>query len=144
MLSLKRTLAITGAFVAVTALAPVASAGTEQGFRLDKTCAEDLSEPLGFVCTIQHSDFKWIPAGTEIHYAGIPGFDPNEVQAATITVSNGSTTGVCDWRFPSGSVLATCTFGAGSGRLAQFNLVVDVTTDPSDVWYWNGTYSFGG
>jgi hypothetical protein len=143
MLSLKRTLAITGAFVALGALAPVASAGTEHDFYLDKTCAEDASEPLGFVCTVQHSDFKWIPPGTEIHYDAIPGLDPNEVQAATITVSNGSTTGICDWRNPAGAVLATCTFGAGSGRLTQFHLVVDVTTDPSDVWYWNGSYWFG-
>ena len=143
MLSLQRSLAITGALVALAALAPVASAGARHGFYLDKTCAEDTSEPLGFVCTVQHSDFKWISPGTEIHYAAIPGLDPDEVQAATITISNGSTTGVCDWRYPDGPVLATCVFGAGSGRLAQFHLVADVTTDPADIWYWNGRYSFG-
>jgi hypothetical protein len=144
MLSPKRTLAITGAIAALAALAPFASAGTQKDFYLDKTCTEDASEPLGFVCTVQHSDYKCIPPGTEIHYDAIPTLDPDEVQAAKIIVSNGSTTGVCDWRNPAGPVLATCTFGAGSGRLAQFHLVVDVTTDPSDAWYWDGTYWFGG
>lgn len=143
MLSVKRTLAITGALVALAALAPIASAGTAQDFYLDKTCTDDANEPLGFFCTVENSNFKWIPAGTDIRYAEIPGFDPYEVQAATITIPNGSTTGVCDWRYPDGPVVATCTFGPGTGRLAQFHLVVDVTVDESWVWYWNGTYWFG-
>jgi hypothetical protein len=141
MLSLKRTLAITGAFIALAALAPVTSAGTDKGFHLDKTCAEDLSEPLGFVCTIQHSDFKWIPAGTDIHYSAIGDLDPNVVVAATITIRNGSTTGVCVF---STVVNAICTFESGTGRLAQFNLEVVVTASADQaIWYWDGAYSFG-
>lgn len=141
MLSLKRTLAITGAFVALAALAPVASAGTEKGFHLDKTCAEDLSEPLGYICTVQHSDFKWIPAGTDIHYAAIPPLDPNVVVAATIGIRNGRTTGVCVF---STTVNGICSFEGGTGRLTQFNLEVVVTaSSDQSIWYWNGTYSFG-
>ena len=141
MLSLKRTLAITGAFVALAALAPVASAGTQQAFHLDKTCAEDASEPLGYFCTVQHSDFKWIPAGTDIRYAAIGDLDPNVVVAATIRIRNGSTTGVCLF---STAVNGICSFEGGTGRLTQFKLEVVVTaSSDQSIWYWDGAYSFG-
>ena len=137
MLSLKRTLAITGAFVALAALAPVASAGTERGFHLDKTCAEDLSEPLGYICTVEHSDFKWIPAGTDIRYLSQDG---NVVQAQ-IVIGNGSTDGACTW---SDDFNAVCVFSSGAGRLTAFHLDVVVTTNgDQSIWYWDGTYSFG-
>jgi len=142
MLSIKRLVTVIGVIVALTALAPVASAGSHQGFHLDKTCSEDLSEPLGFFCTVQHSDFKWIPAGTDIRYAAIPPLDPALVQAATIEIRNGTTTGVCVWSTP---VDAICSFDSGTGRLAQFKLEVVVTASADQsVWYWDGTYSFGG
>ena len=142
MLSIKRLLTVIGVIVALTALAPVASAGSHKDFHLDKTCAEDPAEPLGIFCTIQHSDFKWIPAGTDIRYAAIPPLDPALAQAATIEIRNGSTTGVCTW---SSDVDAVCVFSAGTGRLAQFNLEVAVTASADQsVWYWDGTYWFGG
>ena len=141
MLSIKRLLAVVGAIVVLTVLAPVASAGTHKDFHLDKTCAEDLSEPLGYFCTVQHSDFKWIPAGTEIHYAAIPPLDPNLVVAATIEIRNGSTAGVCVWSTP---VNAICSFDRGTGRLTQFHLEVVVTASADQsVWYWDGSYWFG-
>jgi len=138
MPSFKRLLAVMGTIIALTALAPVASAGSAHDFHLDKTCSEDSSEPLGFFCTIDHSDFKWIPAGTEIHYAAGPA---DNAQVATIEIKNGSTTGVCTW---SSDVDAICVFSAGTGRLTQFNLdvVVSANADQS-VWYWEGTYWFG-
>lgn len=107
-------------------------------FHLDKTCSEDLSEPLGFFCTVEHSDFKWIPAGTEVHYDVGPA---NNAQTATIEIKNGSTSGVCTW---SSDVDAVCVFSAGTGRLTQFHLDVVVTANADQsVWYWDGTYWFG-
>ncbi len=141
MPSVKRLLVVMGTIVALTVLAPVASAGTHKDFHLDKTCAEDPSEPLGYFCTVQHSDFKWIPAGTDVHYAAIPPLDPDLVVAATIKIRNGSTTGVCVWSTP---VNAICSFGSGTGRLTQFNLKVVVTASADQsVWYWDGSYWFG-
>lgn len=138
MPSLKRLLVVMGTIVVLTALAPVATAGSSKDFHLDKTCAEDASEPLGFFCTVEHSDFKWIPAGTEIHYAA--GAADN-AQTATIEIDNGSTTGVCTW---SSDVDAVCVFSAGTGRLTQFNLEVVVTANAdASIWYWDGTYWFG-
>ena len=138
MRSIKRLLIVTGTIVVLAALAPVASAGSQQGFHLDKTCAEDLSEPLGYICTVEHSDFKWIPAGTDIRYLSQDG---SVVQAA-IQIENGSTTGACTW---SSDVDAVCVFDGGTGRLTKFHLDVVVTTNADQsVWYWDGTYSFGG
>jgi hypothetical protein len=138
MYSIKRLLAAMGATtVALAALAPVALAGSQQGFHLDKTCAADSAEPLGYVCTVQHSDFKWIPAGTKVHYLSQAG---NVVQAQ-IEIKNGRTDGACTW---SSAVDAICVFSAGTGRLTQFNLDVVVTYNPAlDLWYWDGTYAFG-
>jgi hypothetical protein len=135
--SIKRLLAAVGTIVALMALVPVASAGSNQGFHLDKTCAEDLSEPLGYVCTVQHSDFKWIPAGTDIRYLS----QADNVVQASIEITNGSTDGACTW---SSDVDAICVFTAGTGRLTQFNLEVVVTANADQsVWYWDGTYWFG-
>ena len=139
MRSIKRLLAVIGTIVALAILAPVASAGSHHDFHLDKTCAEDLSEPLGFVCTVTHSDFKWIPAGTDIHYPSQN--QAGDVVQATIPIKNGSTDGACVWSSP---VNAVCTFSSGTGRLTQFHLVVDVTANADQsIWYWDGTYWFG-
>ena len=139
MHAITRLLAVMGTIIALMALAPVASAGSHQDFHLDKTCAPDASEPLGFVCTIQHADFKWFPAGTKVHYTSQNA--AGDVVQATIAIKNGSTDGVCVWSSP---VNAVCTFSPGTGRLSQFHLVVDVTANAdASIWYWDGTYWFG-
>ena len=139
MPSIKRSLVVMGTIVALMALVPVASAGSHRGFHLDKTCAEDSSEPLGYVCTVTHSDFKWIPAGTDIRYIS-QNADGSVVQAS-IRTRNGSTRGSCTW---SSDVDAICVFSAGTGQLTQFNLEVVVTASADQsVWYWDGTYRFG-
>jgi hypothetical protein len=133
-----RALAIAAVLALLTLAigAGVASAGTHKGFHLDKTCAES-SEPLGYICTVQHSDFKWIPAGTDVHYLSQDG---NVVQAE-IDIKNGTTSGACTW---SSDVDAVCVFSSGTGRLTQFNLEVVVTANADQTtWYWDGTYWFG-
>lgn len=103
-------------------------------FTLTKTCVSN------FLCTVQTSSFDAIPALTDITY--LSGADPMLVYP-TITVRNGSTTGLCNWYQPGPVVLAKCSFGSGTGRLASFNLEVAVSV-VGDVWHWDGTYSFGG
>jgi hypothetical protein len=108
-------------------------------FYLDKTCgasSDAVADPLGYVCEIQHSSFKWFPAGTLVHYVSKTG---NVVQAV-IKIPGGKTTGACVW---SSDVDAICTFKHGTGRLAGFRLraVVTANSDAS-VWYWNGDYRF--
>ena len=137
MKSIKRLIGVMGTIVALMALVPVASAGSQHDFHLDKTCGPDPSEPLGYICTVQHSDFKWIPAGTDVRYLSQAG----NVVHASIEIQNGSTHGACTW---SGPVDAICVFDAGTGRLTQFNLEVVVTANADvSLWYWDGTYWFG-
>jgi len=138
MHSIKRLLAVTGTIVALMALAPAATAASHPGFHLDKTCAEDPSEPLGFICTVEHSDFKWIPSGTHVRYLS----QTDNVMQTRIEIRNGRTDGTCTW---SSDVDAICVFGIGAGRLTQFHLEVVVTANADQsVWYWDGTYWFGG
>ena len=137
MHSIKPSLAAIGALVALLVLAPVAAADAHHPFHLDKTCADDPSEPLGYICTVQHSDFKWIPPGTHVRYLSQTG---NVVQAR-IEIKNGSTDGACTW---SSDVDAVCVFHGGTGRLTQFNLDVVVTANADQsIWYWDGSYWFG-
>jgi hypothetical protein len=137
MPSFRRLLPVAAAIAAITLTASPAAASSHKSFYLDKTCAADASEPLGYVCTVAHSDFRWIPAGTEVHYLSQTG----NVVDASISIKNGRATGACTW---SSDVDAICRFHAGIGRLAQFNLeaVVSASADGS-IWYWNGTYWFG-
>jgi hypothetical protein len=136
----RRLLGVAAAIVALGFLVPSASAASGRAFHLDKTCGPDASEPLGFVCIIQHADFKWFPAGTKVHYLSQNA--AGDVVQARIAIKNGSTNGVCVW---SSSVTAVCTFSPGTGRLSQFHLIVDVTANAdASIWYWDGTYWFGG
>ena len=140
MRSIRRLAVVAATVLALTILVPSASAATQKSFHLDKTCGPDSSEPLGFVCTIQHADFKWFPAGTKVHYTSQN--QAGNVVQATITIKNGSTNGECVWSSP---VNAICTFSPGTGRLSQFHLVVAVTANSdASIWYWDGTYWFGG
>jgi hypothetical protein len=133
-----RLFVVAAAIAAFTALAPTALAGSRHSFHLDKTCAEAPSEPLGYVCTVQHSDFKWIPAGTDVHYLSQTG----NVVDALIGIRNGSTSGACVW---SSDVDAVCTFSSGTGRLTEFHLAVVVTANADQsIWSWDGSYWFGG
>ena len=140
MRSLRSLGVVAATVLALTVLVPSASAASPKNFHLDKTCGPDSSEPLGYVCTIQHADFKWFPTGTEVHY--ISQNQAGDVVQATISIKNGSTNGVCVWSSP---VNAICTFSPGTGRLTEFHLVVAVTANADvSIWYWDGTYWFGG
>jgi hypothetical protein len=128
------------AILALSVAVPTVSASTHKAFHLDKVCIGDSSEPLGYVCIVEHSDFKWIPPGTKVHYTSQN--EAGDVVQATITIRNGSTDGVCVWSSP---VNAVCTFSPGTGRFTQFHLVVAVTANAdASVWYWDGSYWFGG
>jgi hypothetical protein len=140
MRSVRSLVVVAATALALTVFVPSASAAAPKAFHLDKTCAADSSEPLGYVCTIQHADFKWFPAGTEVHY--LSQNEAGDVVQAAIWIKNGSTNGVCVWSSP---VNAVCTFSPGTGRLAQFHLVVNVTANAdASIWYWDGTYWLGG
>ena len=144
MHAVRKVLLVTGTIAALSApgLSVSAAAPSEpQDFLLTKTCASAV------LCTVQTSSFAPIPTGTDITYT-VNGDGSDGLAYPTITVQDGSTTGVCDWNQPAGPVLAKCTFAAGTELLDQFNLAVDVTVvgdpnAPDSVWTWTGTYWFG-
>ena len=128
-----RILVVATALLALAVLVPTVSAASPKAFHLTKTCASDV------LCTVVTDTFRAIPTGTDVTYT----WASASIAYPTIAVSNGSTTGVCDWNQPTGPVLAKCTFGTGTGRLTQFSLAVDVTFDGT-YWHWDGWYWFGG
>jgi hypothetical protein len=135
MLSIKRLLPVMGVIIALTVLAPGASAASHKAFHLEKACSSD------YLCTVLWSNFDAFPQGTHINYTDTP---TSGVFAASIAVSGGSTTGLCDWNHPTGPIQARCTFDTGTGTLTGFHLAVRVTANANgSVWYWDGTYWFG-
>jgi hypothetical protein len=138
MRSLHRVMVMAGTIVALIALVPSVSAASP-AFHLEKVC------DTATHCVVTSSSFKAIPAGTEITYSGP---DANHL-TAVITVKNGTATGHCAIGSLVGygdpSLPARCTFNRGTGRLAQFHLIVKVTTTAQfNPWYWDGWYWFGG
>jgi hypothetical protein len=133
MRSLRKLVALGTAIIAIGVLVPVASAGTQKPFHLEKVCE-------GTRCVITASDFNAIPPGSEINYTG-PDADH---LVPVLSIKNGTATGNC----AIGSIFGTpsapghCTLTEGTGRLTQFNLDVQVTFDGT-LWYWDGWYSFG-
>ncbi len=139
MHSIRRSLAAIGAIIALLALTPSAMAADHRPFHLEKTCAADASEPLGYICTIQNSNFRLFAPGTHVRY--LSQNPTGDVVQARIEIKGGSTDGTCTW---SDGTHAVCIFGGGTGRLARFHLDVAVTANADQsVWYWDGKYWFG-
>jgi hypothetical protein len=131
--SIRKLLAVGTAIVAMGVLAPLALAGSQKPFHLEKVCE-------GTQCVVTASNFAAIPAGSVINYTG-PDADH---LVPVLTIRNGSTTGQC----AIGSIFGTpsmpghCLLSAGTGRLTQFHLDAAVTFDGT-LWYWDGWYWFG-
>ena len=114
MRPIRRLLVVVATIAAFSILAPSVVAASSKNFYLDKTC------PNNFLCIVQSSSFKVIPAGTHITYT-YNGDGSDGLAYPTITVRNGSTTGICDWNQPGPVVLAKCSFDGGTGRLTGFH-----------------------
>ena len=78
--SIRKLFAVGIAIVALGVLAPVASAGTQKPFHLEKVC------DTGTHCVVTASNFAAIPAGSEINYTGP---DPDHL-VPVLTIKNGS------------------------------------------------------
>ena len=142
MRPIRRLLVVVATIAAFSILAPSVVAASSKNFYLDKTC------PNNFLCIVQSSSFKVIPAGTHITYT-YNGDGSDGLAYPTITVRNGSTTGICDWNQPgprrAGQVLVRRR--DRSPDRVPSRVDVSVTGDPNSptsVWHWIGTYRFGG
>ena len=134
MQSIRKLLAVSTAILAFGVLVPAASAASQKPFHLEKVC------DTATHCVVTASNFKPIPAGSEINYTG-PDADH---LVPVLTIKNGSATGRCAIGsvFADPSTPGTCVLEAGTGRLTKFHLDAAVTFNGT-LWFWDGWYSFG-
>ena len=131
MRSVRSVLVVAATIIALATIAPSASAASQKSFHVSKVCDSPIH------CVITSSSFKAIPSGTEVNYTVRSDGNLN----AVIDVGNGTATGVCG----PATLPTFCTFSEGTGRLTQFHLQVVVSPNADfSVWFWDGTYWFGG
>ena len=78
--SIRKLFAVGTAIVALGVFAPLASAGSQKPFHLEKVC------DTGTHCVVTASNFAAIPAGSEINYTGP---DPDHL-VPVLTIKNGT------------------------------------------------------
>jgi hypothetical protein len=145
MRSIRGLIMVAATLLAVSGCSASAATAAHTTFKLDKTCTHDAAGVP--TCTIVSSDIAAIPAGTVIHYTTVGDGSTNQ-KNATFVVKDGTASGFCDFNHDGKPLAAQCTFLSGTGALAGFHLVADVTltgdkNSPDAVWHWNGTYWFG-
>ncbi len=142
MRSMRSVLIGAGAIVALSLWAPTVSAtSTPHAAHLIKDCsAYDGVVPSH--CIIHDSDFAAIPVGTYVWYMG-PVLTNNYFLSSNVVLDDeaGDTAnGYCI--FETKSSKGFCTFWQGTGSLAGFHAIFEVTIDALHLWHWDGTYYF--
>ena len=92
------------------------------------------------LCTVQRSTPGPIPEGTVATYSGPVVTDRPASEVVLVTPNGATATGRCTFLRTG---LGTCTFAWGTGWLAGFHAVLDVTNAHDGVVSWKGTYYFG-
>jgi hypothetical protein len=95
---------------------------------------------VGDHCSITASDLEQIPVGSLAIYYG-PVLGPAIISSSVVLdAGNGNTaSGYCNVDL-SGAPAGMCAFVAGSGSLAGFQSILQVTVDADGTWHWVGTY----
>jgi hypothetical protein len=111
-------------------------------FHLAKDCSH-FSGNIPSECTISASDLAAIPIGTAVWYTG-PVVNNVYFLSSSVTLDdgNGSTaTGYCmfDARAAHDQT-GLCTFWAGTGKLAEFTAIANVTIDSVGIFHLDGDY----
>jgi hypothetical protein len=135
------TLALEVGVFAAPALA--ADAPKMQPLTLSKECSQ-YSGGVPSFCTVLESSLPELKKGTRVLYYGPvtnnPAFSSNNV---VLDDGAGNTAmGSCIVDFGAGPK-GICAFYAGSGSLAGFSAIVQVTVDAKQVWHWDGSYAIG-
>jgi hypothetical protein len=112
-----------------------------QPFTLSKDCSH-YSGGVPSFCTVLESNEPDIKKGTRILYYGPVNSNPAFL-SSNVVLDNGAgdtAMGNCIVDVGAGPK-GVCAFYAGSGALAGFSAIVQVTVDTEQVWHWNGSYS---
>lgn len=132
-----RLLVLTGAFAAITALAPAVSASSPAGLSFTKMCNPDF-------CTVANSsNTSLVPNGSTLTYSG-PRFDPHLSSGFVLATTGGTATGHCSLNWATGTGL--CIIDGGTGSLTGLHAVlrewVDFGTGEFEtfVFHLDGTY----
>ena len=144
----KRFLVLAGALsLAALALCVSAASSQSRGPRATKPlhATKDCSGFTGVVggyCTIRSSNVKALKVGSKIFYLQPGGKTALNSDTAIYAGPGNIAAGHCLLRFATG--VGLCTISDGTGTLAGFHARVRVTHDSSisDLWHWDGTYSF--
>ena len=115
---------------------------TTKAFHATKDCA-GFTGLVGAFCTIRSSNVKALKAGSKIFY--LQGCCKAALNSDTAIYAGPGNiaAGHCVLHYATGTGL--CTISDGTGTLAGLQARVRVTHDSSisDLWNWDGTYSFG-
>ena len=112
-----------------------------QPLMLSKDCSQ-FSGGVPSSCTVLESNLPALKKGTKILYYG-PVNDNPTIMSSNVVLDNGAgdtAMGNCivdNGAGPKG----VCAFYAGSGALAGFSAIVQVTVDAKQVWHWDGSYA---
>ena len=143
MRSMRNVLVIAGAVLMLSFSASTASAtSTPRPLHMVKDC-RTYNGVAPTYCTVTMSNLPEVPIGTKIWYTG-PVLTNNLFLSSNVTFEpqdGSSATGYCIFETKSSKGL--CTFWDGSGRLAGFTAVIDVSIDAAGLWHFDGEYYYG-
>jgi hypothetical protein len=114
---------------------------TTKPFHLTKDCSGSKGVAGNF-CTIRTSNVKALKVGSKIFYLQASGKTALNSDTAIYAGPGNIAAGHCLLRFATG--VGLCTISDGTGTLAGLQARARVTHDSSisDLWHWDGTYSF--
>lgn len=144
-----RIVSVLGAIVvALVGLAPgAAAAAPTLPLHLVKDCSTFLGTTPSF-CVVSSSEFPDIPVGSKVWYLG-PVLQDTLFLSSNVLLDTGhgsTANGYCiNAAQPLGDANATtglCSFWDGTGDLAGFHALVDVSIDASQEFHWDGVYYF--
>ena len=141
MRSARNAVLVLCAILAIGVRASVVSAtSTPHPVHILKDCSTFDGTPPS-LCTIAESDLGAIPVGTKVWYLG-PVLTNSYFLSSDVSLEavGGTATGYCI--FVSKPSTGICTFWEGTGTLARFTAVLDVTRDAAGLWHWDGIYYF--
>ncbi len=112
-----------------------------KAFRVTKDCS-GFKGVAGNFCTIRSSNVKALKVGSKIFYLQTCCKAALNSDTAIYAGSGNIAAGHCVLHYATG--VGLCTISDGTGTLAGFQARVRVTHDSSisDLWHWDGTYSF--
>lgn len=131
-------LASVGGLLAMT-MPVLAAAPSPLPLSIAKECSK-FTAHSGDYCTVTKSSLAAIPVGTKAIYYG-PVLGPAILSTdVVLDAGDGNTAiGYCNVDLPKG--VGACTFWAGSGMLAGFQALVNLTVDSTGLFHWDGAYS---